>query len=198
MNQADIDIDLPTSFRPESIFPNWAKASIYDATNRAVKPHPCGVYPQKMPRDPVSHLAAIPYNLAEDLGYIKLDFLHLVIYDKFSSRQEIIELLEIEPDWTLMLAPSVVSKLFQLSNHFETVSKIKPRSTEELADVIALIRPGKKSLIGLYLKDKESCRRLLYANGDSEEYSFKKSHAISYAMVIQLQLHLISLGFEFK
>ena len=198
MNQADIDIDLPTSFKPEEIFPTWAKASIYDANNRALKPHPCGVYPQKIAKDPVSNLSAIPYNLAEELGYIKVDFLHLVIYDKFSSRQEILELLELEPDWTLMLAPSVVSKLFQLANHFETVSKIKPKSTEELADVIALIRPGKKSLIGLYLKDRESCRRLLYAKGDDEEFSFKKSHAISYALVIQLQLHLISLGFEFK
>lgn len=198
MNQADIDIDLPTSFKPESIFPTWSKASIYDANNQSVKPHPCGVYPQKMAKDPISRLAAIPYNIAEELGYIKLDFLHLAIYDKFSSRQEIVELLELEPDWTLMMAPSVVSKLFQLANHFETVSKIKPKSTEELADVIALIRPGKKSLIGLYLKDRESCRRLLYAKGDSEEFSFKKSHAISYALVIQLQLHLIGLGFEFK
>lgn len=197
MNQADIDIDLPTSFRPEEIFPNWVKASIYDAANQSIKPHPCGIYPQKIATDPISGLCAIPYNLAEELGYIKLDFLHLAIYDKFSSRQEIVELLELEPDWTLMLAPSVVSKLFQLANHFETVSKIKPKSTEELADTIALIRPGKRALIGLYLKDKESCRRMLYAQGDSEEYSFKKSHAISYALVIQLQLHLLSLGFEF-
>ena len=75
MNQADIDIDLPTSFRPEEIFPNWVKASIYDAANQSVKPHPCGVYPQKIAADPISGLCAIPYNLAEELGYIKLDFI---------------------------------------------------------------------------------------------------------------------------
>jgi DNA polymerase III alpha subunit len=198
MNQADIDIDLPTSFKFEQIFPNWVKASIYDAAAKSFKPHPCGVYPQKIARDPSSKLCAIPYNIAEELGYIKLDFLHLAIYNYFSSREEIKALLDEEPDWNLMLAPSVVQKLFQLSNHFETVSKLKPKSTEDLADVLALIRPGKKSLIGLYLKDKESCRRLLYAKSENDEFSFKKSHAISYALVIQLQLHLINLGFEFK
>lgn len=197
MNQADIDIDLQTTFDPESIFPNWVKASIYDAEKRSFKPHPCGVYPQKISRDPISKLCAIPYGQAEELGYIKLDFLHLSIYDKFSSRQEILELLDVDPDWNLLLAPSIVSKLFQLSNHFETVSKLKPKSTEDLADALALIRPGKKSLIGLYLKDKDNARRLLYAKGENDEYSFKKSHAISYALVIQLQLHLINLGFEF-
>ena len=198
MNQADIDIDLPTSFKPEQIFPNWVKACIYDANNRTVKPHPCGVYPQKIAADPVSGLCAIPYNLAEELGYIKLDFLHLTIYDYFNSREEIKELLDTDPDWNLLLSPSIVSKLFQLANHFETVSKIKPRSTEELADVLALIRPGKKSLTGLYTKDREACRRMLYAKGEDGEFAFKKAHAISYALVVQLQLHLISLGFEFQ
>lgn len=198
MNQADIDIDLPTSFKPETVFPAWPRACVYDSSARSVKPHPCGVYPQKIAIDPTTKLSAIPYDLAEELGYIKLDFLHSSIYDYFSSRKEILELLELEPDWNLLLSPSVVSKLFQLSNHFETVSKIKPKSTEELADVLALIRPGKKSLIGLYTKDRDSCRRTLYAKSEGDEYSFKKSHAISYALVIQLQLHLISLGFDFK
>lgn len=197
MNQADIDIDLPSSFKFETCFPEWVKACIYDNENKTVKPHPCGVYPQKIAKDPISGLCAIPYNVAEELGYVKLDFLHLTIYDYFSSREEIKELLDTDPDWNLLLSPGIVSKLFQLSNHFDTVSKIKPRSTEELADVLALIRPGKKSLIGLYQKEKESCRRLLYAKGENDEYSFKKAHACAYALIIQLQLHLIAAGYNF-
>ena len=110
MNQADIDIDLPTSFKPESIFPTWVKAVIYDAANRSIKPHPCGVYPQKIAADPISKLCAIPYNTAEELGYIKLDFLHLTIYDYFNSREEIKELLDTDHDWNLLLSPSIVSK----------------------------------------------------------------------------------------
>lgn len=197
MNQADIDVDLKTSFDALSVFPNWVKASIYDDASNVLKPHPCGVYPQVIAKDPLTHLSAIPYDVADELGFIKIDFLHLSIYNHFASRQEIIELLEIEPDWNLLLMPSVVSKLFQLSNHFETVSKLKPKSTEDLADVLALIRPGKKTLIGLYLKDKNAGKQILYSKDGSNEFAFKKSHAISYALVIQLQMHLISLGFIF-
>jgi len=45
----------------------------------------------------------------------------------------------------------------------------------------------------LYQKDKEMARKLLWAKGD-EGYSFKKSHALGYAYVVWLQLHLIEQG----
>ena len=160
MNQADIDIDLPTSFKPEEVFPDWVKAMIFDEKNQAVKPHPCGVYPQAIPRDPISGLCAIPYDVAESFGYVKLDFLHLTIYDHFTSREEIVELLEIDPDWNLLLAPSVVEQLFQLSNHFEVVSKAKPRSTEDLADVLALFVLVNEAFLAFTKKTRrlaESC-----------------------------------------
>ena len=104
-----------------------------------------------------------------------------------------VELLKIEPDWGLLLVPSEQVKLFQLSKHGDVLNAVKPRSIEELADVLALIRPGKKQLLKLYMTQRESTRRILYAK-DESGYSFKKSHAIGYAMVIVLQLHLISTG----
>ena len=186
----DVDIDTATSFNPQRIFP-WTKASV--VKNDQLSPHPCGVYPQRVPVDPLSGLAAIPYDKAEDLGYFKIDFLHLSVYDHFSSREEIDELLSIEPDWGLLLVPEEQKKLFQLSNHGDVLTAVKPKSIEELADVLALIRPGKKKLVKLYISQKEACRRILYAK-DESGYSFKKSHAIAYAMVIVLQLHLISTG----
>ena len=84
-------------------------------------------------------------------------------------------------------------KLFQLSKHGDVLDAVRPRSVEELADVLALIRPGKKQLLKLYLSQREATRRILYAK-DESGYSFKKSHAIAYALVITLQLHLISTG----
>lgn len=156
-------------------------------------PHPCGVYPQTIPTDPVTGLAAIPYDAAEDLGYFKIDFLHLNVYQFFSTRAEIEELLAKEPDWTLLQLPSNHAKLFQLANHGELLQKLKPSNILELADVLALIRPGKRNLVPLYQKDKEMARRLLWAKGD-EGYAFKKSHALGYSYVIWLQLHLIEQG----
>jgi len=186
----DVDIDFPTSFKPTSIF-DWTRASI--VKNGYLSPHPCGVYPQRISVDPVSKLSAIPYEQAEKLGYFKVDMLHLGVYDHFSSREEIEELLKIEPDWGLLLVPTEQKKLFQLSNHGEVLNVVKPRSVEELADVLALIRPGKKQFLKLYQAQREVCRRTLYAK-DESGYAFKKSHSVAYALVIVLQLHLISAG----
>lgn len=190
MFRADVDIDMRTDFNPAELFP-WTRAAL--VKNGELAPHPCGVYPQRIPVDPVTRLASIPYEDAELLNYTKLDFLHNRVYDYFTSREEIEALLEIEPDWGLLLVPAEQKKLFQLSNHGDMLSTVKPKNIEELADVLALIRPGKKQYVKLYIKDKAAVRRLLYAK-DENGYSFKKAHAVAYAMVIVLQLHLISTG----
>jgi DNA polymerase III alpha subunit len=190
MNAADIDIDTPTTFNPKDYFP-WTKASILRSND--LFPHPCGFYPENIPEDNVTGLAAIPYEDAENLGYSKIDFLHLSIYDHFKTRDEIDTLLTIEPDWGLLVIPSEQKKLFQLANHGDVLSAVKPKDIMTLADVLALIRPGKKKLLKLYLAQKETTRKILYQK-DETGYSFKKSHAISYAHVIWLQLHLIEMG----
>jgi DNA polymerase III alpha subunit len=187
----DIDIDTPTTFNPLEVFPNVTKACIIK--NDEIVPHPCGVYFQNIPQDPITKLSAIPYDIAEELNYLKIDFLHLGVYDNFKSREEIEELLKIDPDWNLLLVPSNVNKLFQISKHLDILLKIRPKSIEELADVIALIRPGKRELLNLYLVNKDMARRILYAK-DENGFSFKKSHAIAYSLVIVLQLHLLNLG----
>jgi DNA polymerase III alpha subunit len=186
----DVDIDLRTDFNPRKLFP-WTKASL--VKNGDLAPHPCGIYPQTVPVDPVTGLSAIPYEQAEEEGYIKIDFLHLSVYDHFKSREEIEQLLEIEPDWGLLTIPSEQKKLFQLSNHGDILSAVKPKNIEELADVLALIRPGKKQLVKLYNSQREATRRALYAK-DENGYSFKKSHSVAYSLVIVLQLHLIAAG----
>lgn len=190
MKLPDIDIDLQTTFSPWQLFP-WTRSTVL--RNEEFAPHPCGVHPQKIPVDSLSGLSAIPYKEAEALGYSKIDFLHLSIYDHFNSREEIEGLLEIEPDWGLLTIPSEQKKLFQLSNHGDVLSEIKPKNVEELADVLALIRPGKRQYTKLYHTQRTATRTLLYAT-DESGYSFKKSHAIAYALVIVLQLHLINAG----
>ena len=186
----DIDIDTPVSFRPEKYFP-WTRASLIK--DEDIRPHTVGYYPQNIAVDDVTKLSAIPYEEAEQLGYLKIDFLHLGVYSHFKSRDEIDALLDIEPDWGLLLVPSEQKKLFQLAKHGDLLDIVKPKSLDDLADCNALIRPGKKQLLKLYLSQKEATRRILYAK-DERGYTFKKSHAIAYAMVIVLQLHLISAG----
>lgn len=184
----DVDIDFPSTFEPTQVFPLWPRASVLQEGK--LRPHPCGYYPQDIPIDPLTKLAAMPHDVAEENGFFKLDFLSLNVYNHFQSRDEIEQLIEIEPDWNLLLIPSVVTKLFQLSKHGELLRRLRPSSIEDVADALALIRPGKSELLALYLHDKPKGRAALYKQ-NTDGYSFKKSHGTSYALVVILQLHLI-------
>ena len=77
--------------------------------------------------------------------------------------------------------------------HGEVLNTLKPKSIQQVADVLALVRPGKSKLMGLYQKSPELVEDLLWESSGSG-FQFKKSHAICYAMVIQVQLHLFMLG----
>lgn len=187
----DIDIDFRTDFDPLKVFKGVAtRASML--RDGDLVPHNCGAYLQHVPVDPVTGLAAVPFKIAEDLGCFKIDFLHLNIYDHFSSKEEVRELLKVEPDWTLLQIPSVVAQLFQLSKHADVLAAVKPRSIYELADCLALIRPQKRYVLKFYLQDQAKARPLLYSRDEGEDgYGFKKAHAIAYAYVIALQLHIL-------
>jgi len=112
----------------------------------------------------------------------------------FETKEEIRELLKLEPDWSLLTRQDVVEKLFQIHRQYKLVSKLAPKSVQELADCIALMRPGKRHLVDAYLKDKELVREELYLKPEDGKYYFKRGHAVSYALNIVLQLHLINGG----
>ena len=191
----DIDIDVRGDFEPLKIFPDAVKASrVLDGKLLA---HPCGVYFQDVPVDPITKLAAPPYDVAEALGCFKIDFLHLSVYDYFSSKAEILALINEEPDWNLLQIPSVVQQLFQLSKHHDVLQKIRPRSVLQLADCLALIRPGKLHLMEEYQSNPGYVRHELYRKEEGA-YGFKKAHAVAYALAIVLQLHLIKAGVKLK
>ncbi|MEM4258036.1 MAG: hypothetical protein QXL17_02650 [Candidatus Thermoplasmatota archaeon] len=187
----DIDLDLPTNFDPNSHF-DVVQASMLK--NGELVKHPCGVYFQNISKDKITQLAAIPYEEAEKLGYFKIDFLHLSLLDYFKNKNEIRTLLKTDPDWSLLEKREVVEQLFQLHKHFDIISQIKPRSIQELADCIALIRPGKRYLLPIYIKNREFARKELYMKPKESVIWFKKSHSIAYAMTIVLQLHLFKGG----
>jgi DNA polymerase III alpha subunit len=187
----DVDIDLPTNFDPTEYFDVVCASRVQDGK---LKKHNVGVYFQLIPKDKITGLAAIPYDKAQELGYFKIDFLHLAFLDNFESKKEIRTLLKIPPDWALLQNPDVVSKLFQLHNNYELLSRAKPQSVQELADCIALIRPAKRKLIPYYVKDKNTVRPEIYAKPEDGRQYFKRAHAISYALTVVLQLHLIKAG----
>jgi len=186
----DIDIDLEPDFDPTKLFRKIVPAS--QVKDGELAKHNVGYYFQEIPIDVITGYSAIPYKQTEEFGYYKIDLLKVNILKHFKSKQEMRQLVKEEPDWALLKDESVVKKLFHLGNHYDIVSKVQPTNVQELADVFALIRPHKKVLLDKYLKNPKRLRPELYTKRQAGD--MRKAHAIAYALLIVLQLHLIKQG----
>lgn len=183
----DIDIDLKSDFKLERIFKKAIPASIVEKDE--LKRHNVGAFFQAIPKDPMTGLAAIPYEEAEELGYLKIDFLPLNLLSNFESRDEVLYFSRKEPNWKLLNDPEVVGRLFHVSKHFDTMQKMKPRCVLEMADVLAIIRPGKMILLDKYLQNKKLTRKELYTKRSPAD--LRKSHALAYAYNVVINMNLI-------
>lgn len=184
MSDFDIDIDVNSLCDKEDY---GIRAVIYKEENGKgyIQPHPSGIYlEENMPYDRMfPNFASMDYKSAEEAGFNKVDILTNSSYDLFKSKDEVLQYRDMEVPWNKFLDQEFVSKLPHISNHFELVAKVQPQSIHDLADALALIRPGKQHLIESYIKNKERTRRNLYVRPKNGMY-FKKSHSYSYAMMI--------------
>lgn len=181
----DIDIDFANRDKALALFKHIPAMMIRN--NKKVR-HNVGVYFQDIPNDPYNGFANIDYKEAEERGYFKVDFLNIGIYNEVRDNEHLEELLNTEPVWELLQYEEIVTELFQLSNSYHIVKKMLPSNVTQLAMVLALIRPAKKYLIG---KSWEEIEKEIWMPSN-DGYHFKKSHAISYAMVVTVQLNLIA------
>ena len=86
----------------------------------------------------------------------------------------------------MLLHKEIVQQLFHIHDHYDIVSQMKPRSVEQLAMVLAIIRPAKRYLLGQpWIVIEEQ----VWQKPQDGSYYFKKSHAISYAYAITVQLN---------
>lgn len=152
--------------------------------------HISGVYVTGIPDNPLTGLAAIDYEEAEKRGYFKIDFLNMSLYDAIQSEEELEVLLKEEPQWARLLDKSFCDRLVHLNGHYDIVRKMKPESIEQLAMVLAMIRPAKRHLIG---KPWEEIRKEVWVKPTDGSYYFKHSHSIAYAHLVVLHMNLICL-----
>ncbi len=89
----------------------------------------------------------------------------------------------------VLIDPKIVENLFHLNGHFGIVSKLEPRTIEQLAAVLAIIRPAKRQLM---YKDWTDILKEVWVRPTDGSYFFKKSHAIAYAQAIVVQMNLIT------
>jgi hypothetical protein len=161
------------------------------ASMRNVKPirkHATGVYVTDIPYDSINDMANIDYTEAEKRGYVKLDFLNVHVYDKVRDEMHLIELMR-EPNWEKLKDKDFVEKLIHVSNHYGSMQKM-PESIDSmtrLAMFLAVIRPGKKHLIGLPWVDVS---KTVWDKND-DGYSFKKSHSLAYAQLVVVHINLL-------
>jgi hypothetical protein len=150
--------------------------------------HNTGIYLHTVPVDAVSGLSSTPYDQAEEQGYFKIDFLNVGLYNGIKSEEHLSELMNREPLWDLLEDDSFTNLLFHVNGHGAILRSMKPTSVEQLAAVLAVIRPAKRYLIG---KDWNTVLSEVWVKPTNDEYYFKKSHATAYAVAIVVQMNLI-------
>ena len=178
----DIDIDLKNR---DDVLDKLKHIPASIITN-TVKKHNTGVYFHDIPHDPSTNLSTINYKEAEDLGYFKIDLLNVNIYEYVSNEAHLNRLLEREPDWDLLLHKEIVKQLFHIHDHYDIVAQMQPKSINQLAMVLAIIRPAKRQLLG---ESWQTIQEQVWSKPKDNSYYFKKSHAVSYAYAIIVQLN---------
>ena len=178
----DVDIDIKSG----SDRGDWGvRCAIYNEDTERLQPHPSGIIIEDVPVDPVSGLSCLHYTECDLLGLYKVDLLTNNSYNIFKDQAELDEYREMEPDFSLLMIEAICTKLPHIGNHFDMVKELKPSSISELADVLALMRPGKMHLIEDYANPQK--RSLVIGNlyrASTTGMYFKKSHAVGYALMI--------------
>lgn len=184
----DFDVDIDMANREDFLrLVNHTPASIKHEDGTYSK-HNTGVYFQTIPSFPLEGFSSIEYETAEEDGWFKVDVLNNGIYKDVRDESHLTELMNIEPLWDLLKHEEFVSQLFHISNYSNILVQYKPTSVEQLAMILAIIRPGKKQLIG---KSWNEITKQVWVKPSDGSYYFKHSHAIAYAVAIVVQMNLI-------
>lgn len=185
----DIDIDFPNRTLALSNLEH-IPASI--VKNSSLDKHNTGVYFHAVPIDPLTGFSSIDYTVADSFGFYKVDLLNVGVYEQIKNEDHLLDLMVRELDWSLFEYPEFTSKLIHLGNHAQIVSELKPRTIEDIAIILALIRPGKKHLINQCRKNGfSSVTKEIWTESTDGSYVFKKSHAIGYATLVKVHANLI-------
>lgn len=184
--KSDIDIDLADRalLLPHIEHTNAAMRKVAPA-----KKHQSGVYVTDIPYDPRSDMCSLDYTECEQRGYVKLDLLNVWIYSHVRDEAHLVSLMR-EPDWSMLRDRTIVSTLIHLSNYYDLLQRMSEPvdSIPRLAMFLSVIRPGKKHLIN---KTWREIAKTIWLP-DELGYSYKKSHAISYANLVVINMNLVS------
>jgi hypothetical protein len=190
MRQVKTDVDIDVFGKDDILRGIGCIYGRIDRPDGTADKHNTGVYFQNIPRDPTTNISTVDHRIAKDYGYFKIDFLNVNMYEGVRSESHLLELMNKEPPWDFFEYKEITEQLFHLRGHSNLLVKYKPQSVEDLAMILAIIRPSKA-----YLQNSswDIIRKEVWIKneGDDEKYFFKKSHSISYALAIIVNLNLL-------
>ena len=186
--QSDIDIDLGDRTQALAHISHVPASILRDGW--LVK-HNSGIYVTDIPVDPFTGQASIDYQAAEARGYVKLDLLNVSLYTQINSEEHLTELMNQEPAWDRLYDPEFFARLIHVGSHYDLLLKCPEavNTIPRMAMFLALIRPGKRHLIG---KTWREVAATVWEKTEDDAYFFKKSHSISYAHLVVVHMNLLT------
>jgi hypothetical protein len=153
------------------------------------KKHNSGVYVTDIPYDPVNECSTLEYEHAEQRGYFKIDFLNMSVYQLVKDPAHYKSMLTAKPPWERLWQDSEWARqLVHVGNYSHLLETMRPDSITRMAAFISIIRPGKAHLQNLPWSDVFAS---VWDGDNSRGFVFKKSHAISYSMLVMLHMNLL-------
>jgi hypothetical protein len=186
--QSDIDIDLPNRDQALALLQHTPASILRDGN---LVRHNTGIYVTDIPVDPFTGQASLDYEVAEARGYMKLDLLNVSLYTQIKSEQHLEELMAQEPEWDRLYDPEFCGKLIHIGNHYRTLIQMPEAVTSipRMAMLLSVIRPAKRHLIG---ETWANVAKTVWEKPGDDGYYFKRSHAISYAHLVVVNINLLS------
>lgn len=162
-------------------------------TDTEIRKHNTGVYCHNIPVNPFNKLASIDYKQAEDRGYFKIDFLNVSLYNQIQNNQQLLDLMNREPQWDQLYEQSFCEQLIHIGNHYDTLVAMPEAVTsiDRMAMYLAVIRPAKRHLIG---KSWDEVAKTVWIKPDDDSYYFKKSHSLAYSHLVVVNMNLLNLS----
>ena len=183
----DIDIDFPDRDRALSYVGHIPASIVKDGVYTK---HTTGVYPTDIPTDPITGLSSIDYVTAENMGYMKLDMLNVSVYEQVRDEDHLTTLMNTEPMWEMLSYREFVEQVIHINGQYDILRKLPEpvNSIPRMAMFISAIRPAKRHLLG---KPWKEVAMEVWKKPTDGGYYYKRSHAISYSMLVAVHMNLL-------
>jgi hypothetical protein len=180
----DVDIDFADR---DDILKLIKHTSAMQDNEQGIRRHNSGVYVTDIPYNPLTDTASIDFKTAEERGYFKIDFLNVNVYKLIKDQAHYDELLAKETPWHRLKDKTFFEQVIHIGNHYDLVGDLALDTIPRMSMFLALIRPGKRHLVG---KTWADISKDIWTKTD-DQYFFKKSHAVSYAVLVTLHMKLL-------